>query len=46
MAKKLGGGGHKKAAGFTLEATLEDNILVWRGQTWSPVEFAKSILSL
>lgn len=47
LAKKLGGGGHKKASGFTLKnAQLQDSVLTWEGKTYDPNEFIGHIRTL
>lgn len=47
LAKKFGGGGHKKASGFVLEnAHVTADILNWEGKTYSPEEFANFLLSV
>lgn len=46
LAKKLGGGGHKKASGFVLEGKIENNVLTWKGKIYTPKDFIESIKTL
>lgn len=43
IAKHFGGGGHKKASGFELDATIADGFLHWVGQTYSLQDFSNYI---
>ncbi len=47
LAKKFDGGGHKKAAGFTLsDATLQDDKLFWNEASYTPESFIHLLQSL
>lgn len=46
LAKKFGGGGHKKAAGFELQGTISNNTLLWNGEKYTPAEFIHYLTTL
>lgn len=46
LAQKLGGGGHKKASGFTLVGSVTANTLNWEGKDYTAEEFIDHITSL
>jgi bifunctional oligoribonuclease and PAP phosphatase NrnA len=46
LAKKLGGGGHKKASGFTLPGIVDEKICTWNGVMYTPDSFIDYINTL
>jgi bifunctional oligoribonuclease and PAP phosphatase NrnA len=46
LAKKLGGGGHKKASGCIFEGKIENDIFHWQDKTYTPKSFAQFIKTL
>lgn len=44
IAKKFGGGGHKKAAGFTIDGTLVSTKHSWRVEPFTPPQGSKDLL--
>jgi nanoRNase/pAp phosphatase (c-di-AMP/oligoRNAs hydrolase) len=46
LAKKLGGGGHKKASGFILPGTVDQKTCTWNGVTYTPDSFIDYIRTL
>jgi nanoRNase/pAp phosphatase (c-di-AMP/oligoRNAs hydrolase) len=43
IAKKLGGGGHKKAAGFQISGTILDGKIYIGEMVYTPQQFAQHI---
>ena len=46
LAQKIGGGGHKKASGFTLAGAKLTHILEWNGRKYTPQEYITFIQEL
>lgn len=46
LAQKLGGGGHKKASGFTLVGSVTADTLNWEGKNYTAEEFIEKIREL